>query len=321
MKQKFTHILLLAGLLATLFNSGCNEGIIDSPLNNLTFLNIRLTDAPLDIDEVNIDLQSILVKGPGGSEEIELNTNAGIYDLLDLTNGIDVIVANAMISLDEIRQVRLVLGEFNTVVVDGVEHDLKIPSGSQSGLKIQVCLDLTGMPQYDLILDFDAAESVFQTGNGKYMMHPVIRVVNPDAVCGGNGNNNLNIDDLPDDLQLYLENNYAGYNFTAEMDELCGAVEVIKVNARDGVTRISLFFDLNGGFLQSAEEIERIDLDPDVEVTITTGPYQDFDQFEEAFLVNRFDGMARYEVALENSQNNERIYLVLDEDGMVLCEE
>ena len=68
-------------------------------------------------------------------------------------------------------------------------------------------------------------------------------------------------------------------------------------------------------------EIERIDLDPDVEVTITTGPYQDFDQFEEAFLVNRFDGMARYEVALENSQNNERIYLVLDEDGMVLCEE
>ena len=93
MKQKCTHFLLLAGLLATLLNSGCNGGVIDFPINNLTLLNIRLTDAPLDVDEVNIDLQSIWVKGPGGSEEIELNTNAGIYDLLDLQNGIDVLVA------------------------------------------------------------------------------------------------------------------------------------------------------------------------------------------------------------------------------------
>ena len=212
MKQKCTHFLLLAGLLATLLNSGCNGGVIDFPINNLTLLNIRLTDAPLDVDEVNIDLQSIWVKGPGGSEEIELNTNAGIYDLLDLQNGIDVLVANAMVSLGEIRQVRLVLGEFNTVVVDGVEHELKIPSGSQSGLKIQVCLDLTGMPQYDLILDFDAAESVHQTGNGKYLMHPVIRVVNPDAACGGNRNSNLDIDGLPDNLQQYLEGNYDSNN-------------------------------------------------------------------------------------------------------------
>ncbi|MCO6487235.1 MAG: DUF4382 domain-containing protein [Phaeodactylibacter sp.] len=183
MKQKFTRFLFLAGMLAVLLNSGCNEDVTVSPFENMTLLNIRLTDAPLDIDEVNIDLQSILVKGPGGQEEIQLNTNAGIYDLLDLQNGIDVLVANAMISLDEIRQVRLVLGDDNTVVVDGVEHELKIPSGSQSGLKIQVCLDLTGTPMYNLILDFDAAESVYQLGNGRYQMRPVIRVVNPDARC------------------------------------------------------------------------------------------------------------------------------------------
>jgi len=182
--MKNTRFLFLIPALALLLFGACNEGSEDSPLSELTFLNIRLTDAPLDIDEVNIDLQSILVKGPGGSEEIELNTNAGIYDLLDLQNGIDVLVANAMVSLSEIRQVRLVLGEENTVVVDGEEHELKIPSGSQSGLKINVCLDLSGTPQYDLILDFDAAESVHQTGNGRYIMQPVIRVVNPDASCG-----------------------------------------------------------------------------------------------------------------------------------------
>lgn len=182
MKLTIARFLLLALPLA-LLNPGCNEGNDDAPLNHMSLLTVRLTDAPLDVDEVNIDLQSILVKGPGGSEEITLNTNAGIYNLLDLQNGIDVLVANAMLSLDEIRQVRLVLGENNTVVVDGEEFDLKIPSGSESGLKIQVCLDLAGMPRYDLILDFDAAQSVFQSGNGRYMMHPAIRVVNPDARC------------------------------------------------------------------------------------------------------------------------------------------
>ncbi|MCB9265236.1 MAG: DUF4382 domain-containing protein [Lewinellaceae bacterium] len=319
MKQKFTRFLLLLGTLA-LLNSGCNEGSIDSPLSHLTFLNIRLVDAPLAIDEVNIDLQSILVKGPGGSEEIVLNTNAGIYNLLDLTNGIDALVASAMVSLNEIRQVRLILGEDNTVVVDGVEHDLKIPSGSQSGLKIQVCLDLTGMPQYDLILDFDAAASVFQNGNGQYRMHPVIKVVNPDASCGGNGNGNLQISSLPDDLQNYLLNNYDGYSFTARRDVLCGGMDVYNVTARDGNTRINLFFDLNGGFLQSSEDLDPMLLDADVQTTISND-YSAYDVIVESYLINRFDGEIRYEVSLKNSQNNERVYLVFDEDGGVLCEE
>lgn len=319
MKQRLAFFLLLASSLVFL-NSGCNEGSIDSPLNNLTFLNVRLTDAPLAIDEVNIDLQSILVKGPGGSEEIELNTNAGIYNLLDLQNGIDALVANAMVSLEEIRQVRLILGEDNTVVVDGEEYELKVPSGSQSGLKINLCLDLTGMPQYDLILDFDAAESVHQTGNNRYMLRPVIRVVNPDATCGG-GDDGLDIDDLPVDLQQYLEDNYDGYNFTAEMDELCGAVEVIRVNARDGNVRVSLFFGLNGAFLQSAEEIDPSDINNNDVLGTIANDYSDYDEIEEAYLVNRFDDEVRYEVALLNSQNNERAYVVFDEGGMVLCEE
>ena len=321
MKKTYTRFLLLASLVAALFNTGCYEDIIiDSPLDNVTFLNIRLTDAPLDIDEVNIDLQSILVKGPGGSEEIALSTNTGIYDLLDLQNGIDALVASAMISLEEIRQVRLVLGDDNTVVVDGVEHPLTIPSGSQSGLKIQVCLDLTGMPQYDLILDFDAAESVHQIGNGQYKMRPVIRVVNPDARCGGGSGGNLQVDDLPNDAQDYLENNYDGYNFTVDMGQLCGGIEVFEVGARDGNTRIDLFFSLTGDFLQSAEEIDEMGLDDDVLMTIAND-YSSYDEVEEAYLVNRFNGDVRYEVLLENSQNDERIYLVFDEDGMVLCEE
>ncbi len=322
MKQKLAFFLLLASSLA-IFSSGCYEGSIDSPINNVTFLKVRLTDAPLAIDEVNIDLQSILIKGPGGSEEIDLNTNAGIYNLLDYQNGIDTIVANAMISLDEIRQVRLVLGDDNTIVVDGEEYDLMIPSGSQSGLKINLCLDLSGTPQYDLILDFDAAESVHQLGNGRYMMRPVIRVVNPDATCGGDdGDDDLNIDDLPPNTLQYLEDNYDGYNLATEYSELCGGTDVILVEAEDPNTGVvtNVYFGLNGDFLQANEPIDPMDLDPDVTATISAD-YSDYDEIEEAYLANRFDGEVRYEVGLRNSQNDDSVYLVFDEDGMVLCEE
>lgn len=325
MKLKLAFFLLFASSLAFL-SSGCYEGPIDSPVNNLTFLKIHLTDAPLAIDEVNIDLQSIVIIGPGGPEEIELNTNAGIYNLLDYQNGIDVLVANAMISLDEIRQVRLILGEDNTIVVDGEEHELKIPSGSQSGLKINLCLDLSGTPQYDLILDFDAAESVHQTGNGRYIMRPVIRVVNPDAICGGDDDDDddddLNIDDLPPNTLQYLEDNYDGYGLATEYSELCGGIDVILVEAEDPNTGevANLYFDLNGDFLQSSEPIDAMGLDADVTATISTD-YSSFDDLEEAYLVNRFDGEVRYEVELRNSQNDDRVYLVFDEDGMVLCEE
>lgn len=328
MKQKLVFFFLLASSLA-IFSSGCYEGSIDSPVNNLTFLKVRLTDAPLDIDEVNIELRSILVKGPGGSEEIELNTNAAIYNLLDYQNGIDVLVADAMVSLHEIRQVRLVLGDDNTIVVDGEEYDLMVPSGSQSGLKINLCLDLSGTPQYDLILDFDAAESVHRLGNGRYMMRPVIRVVNPDAACsggddGGGGDNDgdLDIDDLPPNTLQYLENNYDGYGLATEYNELCGGIEVILVEAEDPNTGVvtDVYFRLNGNFIQANEPIEPTGLDPDVAAAIAAD-YPDYDELEEAYLATRFNGEVRYEVKLRNSQNNDRVYLVFDEDGMVLCEE
>lgn len=186
MKISFLRFIWLALPLA-LLSGGCQDEVEDSPLYYFTQLNIRLTDAPVSFDEVNIDLQKVVVKGPGGTDTVDLNTNAGIYNLLDYQGGLDTLIANAVISMDDIRQIRLILGDSNTVVVNGETHDLIIPSGIQSGIKINLCLDLTGTAVYDLLLDFDAAESIHQTGNGKYIMQPVIRVMNPDANCGGNG--------------------------------------------------------------------------------------------------------------------------------------
>ena len=77
-----------------------------------------------------------------------------------------------------IKQVRLVLGDQNSVVVGEDSVSLDTPSAQQSGLKLQVNANLEPGITYDLLLDFDAAKSVVKAGNsGKYILKPVIRTV------------------------------------------------------------------------------------------------------------------------------------------------
>ena len=75
-----------------------------------------------------------------------------------------------------LNQIRLVLGEDNTVVIDGETFPLNTPSAQQSGLKIQVNQVLEPNFTYDFVLDFDADESIVIAGNsGNINLRPVIR--------------------------------------------------------------------------------------------------------------------------------------------------
>ena len=60
-------------------------------------------------------------------------------------------------------------------MVDGNSQSLKVPSGSQSGLKLNLHQTLTANTSYSIWLDFDACKSVVEKGNGDYSLKPVIR--------------------------------------------------------------------------------------------------------------------------------------------------
>lgn len=76
-----------------------------------------------------------------------------------------------------ISQIRLVLGDRNSLVVDGDSVALTTPSAQQSGLKLQVHTTLEPELAYDVLLDYDATQSIVKAGNsGKYNLKPVIRV-------------------------------------------------------------------------------------------------------------------------------------------------
>lgn len=76
-----------------------------------------------------------------------------------------------------LKEMRLILGPNNTIMVDSVLHDLETPSAEQSGLKIKVDKNLS-LTLDSLTIDFDAKQSIVETGNGKFILKPVIRVKN-----------------------------------------------------------------------------------------------------------------------------------------------
>ncbi len=138
-------------------------------------LQVRLTDAPAAYDQVNVDIKEVRVNFRDDSTGwVSLNTNAGIYDLLKLQNGVDTLLATGTVQTGIVKEIRLILGLNNTVVVGGVSYPLTIPSGSESGLKIKVSKALNATLD-SLTIDFDAALSINLEPNG-YKLRPVLKI-------------------------------------------------------------------------------------------------------------------------------------------------
>jgi hypothetical protein len=145
-------------------------------------LTVRMTDSPANYEAVTIDVQGVEIVGDKGST-VALNTTSGLYNLLDLTNGINTILATGYIEAGKVSQIRLILGPANTVRVNKVNYPLSTPSAMQSGLKIQMNQTYEAGIDYNILLDFDANQSIIQKGNNEYQLKPVIRTID-EAISG-----------------------------------------------------------------------------------------------------------------------------------------
>ncbi len=171
--MKNIQFITLALITALLF-SGCKDD--ESSSGEKTLYQIHLTDLPANYDAVYIDIQEVQVHTDANGWET-LSTQAGIYDLLKLTNGIDTLVASDSLPVGVVSQIRFILGPNNSVVVDSVSYPLSTPSAEQSGLKLQVHQELVAGITYSILIDFDASRSIHQTGNGTYKLKPVLRTI------------------------------------------------------------------------------------------------------------------------------------------------
>ena len=145
-------------------------------------LQVYLTDDPGDYQAVYIDVKDVQINVTGdannGWQSLQ-GVNAGVYDLLRLVNDEDTILADAEIPSGRLHQIRLVLGTENYVKLEGTTELIKLetPSAQQSGLKLNIQYDVTEERLYTILLDFDVAKSIVNTGNNKYILKPTIRAI------------------------------------------------------------------------------------------------------------------------------------------------
>ena len=150
--------------------------------NTQATIELRLTDGPAMFEEVNIDVQGAEVHvnkdTASNSGWQSLDVKKGIYNILKLNNGIDTVVGSTKLPLGDISEIRLILGDNNTVKVDGKVLPMVIPSSDKSGLKLKFVKKLLAGVSYKVVMDFDAGKSVREIKKGvEYKMKPVIRLI------------------------------------------------------------------------------------------------------------------------------------------------
>ncbi|MCK5678122.1 MAG: DUF4382 domain-containing protein [Flavobacteriaceae bacterium] len=166
----------------------------DDKDSNTTKVQLKLIDAPGDYKEVNIEIIDIQYNSSDSEDSWRSFTPVDGYPInIDLT---ELIAGNSLLLTDEIipsgmlKQIRLVLSNNNTIVIEGEINPIHLdtPSAQQSGLKLKLDAELEPGFSYTFILDWDVQKSIVKAGNsGKYLLKPVIRVnteVNSGSISG-----------------------------------------------------------------------------------------------------------------------------------------
>ncbi len=217
--------MLIAGIFLL---ASCD--LSDDLSNEPGTLQVFLTDAPGNYDEVWVDIQEVRVHRQADAEEEDsgwrtINDQPVRVDLLELTNGNYEILGEAELEAGTYSQIRLILGDQNELVIDGEVHHLTTPSAQQSGLKLNINAEIEGGENYTLLLDFDASRSIVRAGNsGKYILKPVIKAVNL-AQTGAIGGSIEPAEALPWVYAIANEDTLAGTQATDEGDFLLIGLE------------------------------------------------------------------------------------------------
>lgn len=111
-------------------------------------------------------------------------------DLTELIAGNSLVLTDEDIESGMLKQIRLILGDGNALVILGETEEIPLstPSAQQSGLKLKVNTELEPGFSYTFILDWDVQKSIVKAGNsGNYNLKPVINViaeVNSGSILG-----------------------------------------------------------------------------------------------------------------------------------------
>lgn len=150
-------------------------------------MSVQVTDAPVDAaEQVVVRFTGISFKPADDAPVVVTFITPRDIDLLALAGGDAApLISNLTVPAGAYEWMRLhVDADFDTVYdsyiqIDGSQYELRVPSGSESGLKLNggFVVPQGGVASYTL--DFDLRKSVVEPiGQPGYFLKPVIRMVN-----------------------------------------------------------------------------------------------------------------------------------------------
>jgi hypothetical protein len=192
------NVKMLLGIivvLAILIATGCQDLDNENNNNQNGTLIIKLTDAPFPIDMIDAAMVTItkveIRKKSEGEEDgypfITVFEGSEEFNLLDLRNGVTADLVDINIEPGSYDLIRLYVDEVGLTVKDSETYSLKVPSGSQTGIKIflEPAVEVVGGLTADVLLDVNLEKSFILKGNTKspagikgFNFKPVIRAVN-----------------------------------------------------------------------------------------------------------------------------------------------
>jgi len=183
-------LLIVCGAMMSL--TACGGGDTASSEQNPTgTINIGLTDASVDdVSEVWVEFTGVMIKPQSGDEmEFAFDSPKSI-NLLEFQNGETAeLLPDTQVPVGPYNWIRLgVSAEFDNVLdsyalrVDGTQVELRIPSGSQNGLKLVSGFTITQDQSTNIVLDWDLRKALSDPpGQPGMHLRPALRVTNMAA--------------------------------------------------------------------------------------------------------------------------------------------
>ena len=198
--------LIFFAVFSVIFWMSCSDDSSNvDPVSQNGRIKMYLVDSPSTLDSVIICITRVEVHKSGSDSTsgwFVINDSTRYFDLLLLSNGASAVLGDTSLATGQYTQIRLIIGEGSYVIDQGVKHDLEIPSGSQSGLKLVHQFTIESGQLYELLLDFNVEKSIIITGNGEYKLQPTIRVM-PVVVSGSIAGQVLPLDAQPTIWTVY----------------------------------------------------------------------------------------------------------------------
>jgi len=189
-------------------------------------LAVAVTDAPVDgAEAVVVQFTGVEIQGPDGRQTFDFASPKTI-DLLELTGDESLeLLPETDLTAGEYQWMRLMVNAERGVTdsyidIDSARYSLFVPSGSQSGLKLNRPFVIAAGGLTDFTIDFDLRKSVHEPQNDAedYYLRPTLRIVDNAEVGHINGMidpNLINAEGCTDSSAVYL---FAGAD--AEVDDV-----------------------------------------------------------------------------------------------------